>query len=130
MKKSFNLLALSLALVTLAACSTTNNSTTTESSSSSQVSQVKATFTIRESDDKVSKKEVTFTENQTVMDVMKKEFTIEETNGLITSIDGVSQDQATNTYWMYTVNGQVAEKGAAETTLSNGDQVEFYLQAF
>lgn len=132
MKKITNVLALALVLLTLGACSTANNAANTEASSSasSQVESLKATFVIKESDDKVSQKEVTFTQDQTVMEVMKKEFKIEETDGFITAIDGVSQDEASKTYWMYNVNGELAPKGAAETKLSAGDTVEFYLQKF
>ncbi|KXT77125.1 Additional lipoprotein component of putative cobalamin ECF transporter [Streptococcus sp. DD10] len=130
MKKFNNLIVLVLALVTLGACATSNSTNSSQSTSSSHISELKATVTIKESEDKVTKKEVNFTDSQTVMDMMKSEFKIEETNGLITSINGVSQDQSKNTYWMYTVNGKMAEKGASETTLKNGDKVEFYLQAF
>ncbi|HEL2449554.1 TPA: DUF4430 domain-containing protein, partial [Streptococcus suis] len=51
-------------------------------------------------------------------------------NGLITEIDGVSQDTSTNTYWMYKVNGQMADKGAKDLTVANGDEIEFYLETF
>ncbi|HEL2722309.1 TPA: DUF4430 domain-containing protein, partial [Streptococcus suis] len=50
--------------------------------------------------------------------------------GLITEIDGVSQDTSTNTYWMYKVNGQMADKGAKDLTVANGDEIEFYLETF
>lgn len=132
MKKITSLTALALAVVTLAACSTSNTTSTSASleASTSKVEELKATFIIKESEDKVTKKEVTFTQDQTVMEVMKKEFKLEEKDGFITSIDGVSQDEATKTYWMYNVNGEMAPKMASETKLSAGDTVEFYLQKF
>ena len=133
MKKYTSMLALGLTLVSLAACSTSNNSTTSSSSStasSSKTEELKASFVIIESGDKQTKKEVSFTKDQTIMDVMKKEFKIEESNGIITSIDGVSQDEATKTYWMYKVNGEMAPKLAGETKLAAGDTVEFYLEKF
>ena len=131
MKKYTSLLALALALVSLAACSTSNSSTTSSSTaSSSKVEELKASFVIKESDDKQSKKEVSFTKGQTIMEVMKKEVKIEESKGMITSIDGVSQDEASKTYWMYKVNGELAPKLAGETKLSAGDTVEFYLEKF
>lgn len=131
MKKYTSLLALALALVSLAACSTSNSSTTSSSTaSSSKVEELKASFVIKESDDKQSKKEVSFTKGQTIMEVMKKEFKIEESKGMITSIDGVSQDEASKTYWMYKVNDELAPKLAGETKLSAGDKVEFYLEKF
>lgn len=131
MKKIISSFTLVLLATSLVACAPTNQTKTTDTSaSSSKVETLKATFTIKESDEKVTTKEVTFSKDQTVMEVMKKEFKIEEKNGLITSIDGVSQNEATKTYWMYNVNGEMAPKGAAETKLSSGDKVEFFLQTF
>ena len=39
---------------------------------------------------------------------------------MITSIDGHSQDEAKGLYWMYKINGEMAPKGAAETTVKKG----------
>ncbi|HEL2203082.1 TPA: DUF4430 domain-containing protein [Streptococcus suis] len=74
--------------------------------------------------------EVTAEEGDSVMDVLKEHHDIVEDNGLITEIDGVSQDTSTNTYWMYKVNGQMADKGAKDLTVANGDEIEFYLETF
>ena len=51
------------------------------------------------------------------MKVLKANYKIEEKNGMITSIDGHSQDEAKGLYWMYKINGEMAPKGAAETTV-------------
>ncbi|CYU38124.1 DUF4430 domain-containing protein [Streptococcus suis] len=80
--------------------------------------------------DKENRQEVTAEEGDSVMDVLKEHHDIVEDNGLITEIDGVSQDTSTNTYWMYKVNGQMADKGAKDLTVANGDEIEFYLETF
>ena len=54
------------------------------------------------------------------MKVLKANYKIEEKNGMITSIDGHSQDEAKGLYWMYKINGEMAPKGAAETTVKKG----------
>ena len=54
------------------------------------------------------------------MKVLKANYKIEEKNGMITSIDGHSQDEAKGLYWMYKINGEMAPKGAAETTVKRG----------
>ena len=49
---------------------------------------------------------------------------------MITSIDGHSQDKAKGLYWMYKINGEMAPKGAAETTVKKGDKIEFYQEVY
>ena len=64
------------------------------------------------------------------MKVLKANYKIEEKNGMITSIDGHSQDEAKGLYWMYKINGEMAPKGAAETTVKKGDKIEFYQEVY
>ncbi|HEM6178762.1 TPA: DUF4430 domain-containing protein [Streptococcus suis] len=105
----------------LAACTNT-----TEKQSESAI-EVTLQITTK---DKENRQEVTAEEGDSVMDVLKEHHNIVEDNGLITEIDGVSQDTSTNTYWMYKVNGQMADKGAKDLTVANGDEIEFYLETF
>ena len=42
----------------------------------------------------------------------------------------VSQDEAKGLYWMYKINGEMAPKGAAETTVKKGDKIEFYQEVY
>lgn len=130
MKKISSILVLALALISLTACVSQSTSKTSSSSASSIKQEETAHFVIKKSDDKEEKKEVTFTKGQTILEVMQKEFQIKESNGIITSIDGTSQDEAKKTYWMYKVNGEMAPKLAGETPLKKGDIVEFYLETF
>lgn len=127
MKKISSILVLALALISLTACV---SQLTSKTSSSSIQQEETAHFVIKTSDDKEEKKEVTFTKGQTILEVMQKEFQIKESNGIITSIDGINQDEAKKTYWMYKVNDEMAPKLAGETPLKKGDTVEFYLETF
>lgn len=88
-----------------------------------------ATLTVTFTDNTVQQ-EVTFEEGDSVMDVLEDYHEVEESNGMVTAIDGVSQDAASNTYWMYDVNGELAPKGAEEQLLAEGDTIEFYLETF
>ena len=38
-----------------------------------------------------------------------------------TSIEGVEQNEGKNLFWLYYVNGKLAQKGAAEVKLETGD---------
>lgn len=78
----------------------------------------------------MKRKKITIIKDQTLLDALKENFKIEEKSGFITSIDGKTQDQAANKYWLFDVNGKMAEKGAADIHLKKGDTVAFYLGSF
>ncbi|MGT2783801.1 DUF4430 domain-containing protein [Streptococcus merionis] len=134
MKKIFSSLALLLATMTLVACGA-NTSAPTSTSSHPQTTVVdddqtaKATFLVT-ANGKTTEKEVTFEVGDSVMDVLEDNFAAEEEDGMVTVIDGVSQDASKNTYWMYKVNNEMAEVGAESYKLKAGDKVEFYLETF
>ncbi|MGT2799366.1 DUF4430 domain-containing protein [Streptococcus marmotae] len=89
-----------------------------------------ATLKVTFPDDKVVEEKVSFEKDDTVMDILEDYHKIEEQEGLVTSIDGVTQDTAKNTYWMYDVNGELAPKGAKEMQVTDGDTIAFYLKTF
>lgn len=118
MKKVYLFVLGLLFSLVLAGCTQTKNQ---------EPSSATASITIT-ADNHSDTKEVSFETGDTVMDVLEENYSIEEESGMVTSIDGRSQDPATNTYWMYTVNGTLAEKGAAEQVVAEGDTIEFYLE--
>ena len=71
--------------------------------------------------------EITPEENMSLMDAMKENCEIEESDGLITSINGNAQDFEKNIYWFYTINGEFASVGAGEYYPQDGDLIEFDL---
>lgn len=112
------------AFVLLAACQNESKPTTTDNEET-----LTATLTV-EFEDKTDIKEVTFEKDDSVMDILEEYHEVEEEEGMVTAIDGVSQNAAENTYWMYDVNKELAAKGAEETTIQEGDTVTFYLETF
>ncbi|MBF0818539.1 DUF4430 domain-containing protein [Streptococcus acidominimus] len=89
-----------------------------------------ATLKVTFPEDKVVEKTVTFEKDDSVMDILEEHHKVEEKDGLVTSIDDVSQKPEKNTYWMYDVNDELAPKGAKEMHVSDGDTIAFYLQTF
>ena len=80
--------------------------------------------------DKKDSIEVSFEQDDTVMDLLEDHFEVESEAGMVTAINGVSQDASSNTYWMYDINDELAPKGAEEMTISEGDTITFYLETF
>lgn len=133
MKKIFSSTLVLFSVLTLAACtpSTTSAPSTSASASSSEMDDATATATlIVKLPDKTLEKQVTFEVGDSVMDVLDDTVEVEEDNGLVTSIEGVSQDEATSTYWMYKVNDEMAEVGAEQFEVKADDKIEFYLEKF
>lgn len=129
MKRLLRICVSVLSVLVLLGCSTTSNQPTASSQVEETSQLLEATLRIT-TDGQNSTKNVRFEASDSVMDVLEEYYDIEEENGMVTVIDGKSQDPASNTYWMYKVNGSLAEKGAAEQILQEGDDVEFYLESF
>ena len=112
-----------LAVLFLAACGSSSQTAV------EQEEQFQATLVLA-CGDKVDSLEISFEQGDTVMDILEEYFEVESEAGMVTAIDGVSQDAAANTYWMYDINDELAPKGAEEMTISEGDTITFYLETF
>ena len=112
--------------MSLTACGSQGKSTTQPSGSDT------ATITLDfDNDKKVDEtKKITITKDQTLLDALKKNFKVDEKGGFITAIDGKKQDEAAKKYWLFDINGKMADKGAADILLKKGDKVAFYLGSF
>ena len=112
-----------LAVLFLAACGSSSQTAV------EQEEQFQATLVV-DFGDKVDSQEISFEQGDTVMDILEEHFEVESEAGMVTAIDGVSQDAAANTYWMYDIDDELAPKGAEEMTISEGDTITFYLETF
>lgn len=123
-----NLFALA-ALLILTACGQAKTADNAASSASSSASGPTVELVVTKPDGSKSET-VTFEEGDSVLEILDAAYDIEETNGFITAIDGLKQDESKKTYWMYKVNGEVADKGAGELEPKAGDKIEFYQETF
>ncbi|WEL46753.1 DUF4430 domain-containing protein [Enterococcus casseliflavus] len=129
MKKVFVVFMLVSTLLVATGCQ--QASVTPESTQQSSLKQEQGTATIViQNQEAVTSKEVTFRENESLLEVMKENFAIKEKDGFITSIDGISQDQKANLFWVYTVNDEMTDKRAQALFLKNNDTITFDLKAF
>lgn len=74
--------------------------------------------------------EVTAEEGTYLLDVMQENYDIEEEGGFISSIEGHEQDNDNGLYWLYYINDESAEVGAAEYAPEEADQIEWRLESF
>lgn len=131
-------LSLSVLALGIAACSPTNTTSTSSANASSAstatstpAAENQAIVTLTHDGVAVEGSPYTFTfeTGATLMEVLQANLDIEESDGFITSINGLSQDATTNHYWLFNVNGKQSPVGASQDILKSGDVVDFQLEA-
>ncbi len=130
-KKQLLLSGLVLGMFLASGCTTPANEVTlTTTATQESVAPVEQTATIilQEDGKEITKEVVSFEPGAVVFDVMDEHFEIVHQDGFITSIDGMTQDEAANKYWLYDINGEMALKGAKELALQAGDEILFKLE--
>ena len=130
-KKQLLLSGLVLGMFLISGCTTqANEATLTTTTTQESVSPIEQTATIilQEDGKEITKEVVSFEPGAVVFDVMDEHFEIVHQDGLITSIDGMTQAEAANKYWLYDINGEMALKGAKEIALQAGDEILFKLE--
>lgn len=127
MKKLGIVLLLGMSLTLISGCSPTGNTTasSSETTTTSTQEMITVNLKITDNDKEVSNEKVELAETTSLMDLMKSKHQVEEKDGMILAIDDLKQDEQAGYYWTYTINGEWATKGAQDTFLKDGDQVEF-----
>jgi hypothetical protein len=128
MKKLLTLTFTLVTLATLAGCQPNESKTQASSTTSTvEVAKQEAKITLKEDNNQIATKTVQFKTGESLYDAMKANFAIKDEDGFITSIDDHQQDKAKNKYWTYTINGEMAMKGAKDITLKENDTIVFNL---
>lgn len=136
MKKLFFTIFTALtALFVVVGCSNDATSTppkeeTSEVTNEDQEQSIVVTISIDEGAEVITEKEIAIEENAILMDVMKENFDIGEDDGFIYSIEGIEPEAGEQKAWMFFVNDELGEVGAAQYELSPGDHVVFDLQSW
>lgn len=123
-KRLLSILLLLAVAITFVGC---KNNSATDSTTSKEYS-LEATIELIEDGESFKKETLNFNEGEKLLDVMKRNLEVEEKDGFITSIDGHMQDEDSKKYWLYTVNGKMAEVGANQFELRDRDEVVFTLE--
>ncbi|EHI70299.1 DUF4430 domain-containing protein [Streptococcus ictaluri] len=122
MKKGFKTLLLTVLSLSLVACSQGNNAS---QESKKTVANQQVRLIVKEDQDTIDEK-VAFDKGETVLEVLKENYKVQEKDGFITAIDGIEQDTKAQKYWFFKVNGKMADKGANQLKVKDGDKIEFY----
>lgn len=131
MKTRFKLLLLVLASFALVACGSETTGQTTKESTPSSSEVVKQTITLTlETPDGKTEETLSFKKGDTVLDILKAHHEVEETDGFITAIDGIAQDESKGLYWMFDINGTMAPQAASQMELMANDTIRFYQEVF
>jgi len=139
MKKTSNLiLSLLMAVVLMTGCGisetqdrTNSSEKQVESSTAKDKSkEVSANVKVLVAGEEVEDVELAVDNGVILLDAMKENMIIEETDGFISSINGVEQSEKDNKFWIYTANDEEATVGANEYELLDGDQVVWELTEF
>lgn len=129
MKKKMSAWLALLSALFIVGCSTNEQNSADTNEATTQTSQkqeeIAVTVEIEKEDETIDEKEIETTTDETLMQVMQDNFSIEEDGGMITAIGDVEQDEDENMYWTYTIDDEMVNTGANETTLEDSDQVVF-----
>ncbi|MFD1360590.1 DUF4430 domain-containing protein [Lentibacillus salinarum] len=111
-----------------------NLQTATNENTDGELSEDEIRITISQDNGKeyIDEKEIAIEEGAILMDVLQENFYVEteEDGQFITSIERVSAEEDEQKAWIFEVNGEKANVGAAEYELSPGDNVTFDYQAW
>ena len=128
MFKKLSLLIASLFLVGCTTIDSSSNTQTLEESNIEQAQTLEITIQLKINDASDQQKEISAKEGTTALDALKQAYDVKESDGFVTEIDGYANDEATQTYWMYEVNGEMAEVGAGDYLLTDQDTMTWTLE--
>lgn len=100
-------------------------------SSNNAVAKEEITVTISLFNDKKEMKseDISILKGTTLEEAMIENFSAETKNGMITKIDGHEQDESKSKYWLFDVNGEFSNVGAADYELQEKDKVDWKLES-
>ncbi|WP_414839147.1 DUF4430 domain-containing protein [Carnobacterium sp. TMP28] len=135
MYKLKSLLFLGLTVI-LTACGTpatseaTNSQVRPEQASSISIPEtveVTIVFEVDQKEQADMERSLKVEEGTTLLNALNAEYEVEETDGFITAIDGIVQDDSKNKWWLYSVNGEDGTVGAANYKIKKDDQIKWSL---
>lgn len=121
-----------IAVGLLFGCAGNDEDVNSEENATEEVVEESITITISEDEGEevISEDDWDVEEGDILMDVLKDHYDIEEDDGFINSIEGVAPEEEEEKAWMYSINDEMAEVGAAEYEVEADDEIVFDLQSY
>lgn len=85
-------------------------------------------YVLQRNSKQFARKKVHVKQGAVVLTGLKHAWHVRMKKGMVTAIDGRSQNTAKKTYWMYKVDGKEATKGVTQEKVRNHDTVTFNLK--
>ena len=131
--KNFKKYLLGLALITTFTLTSCNNDASKDTPSNEATSQAEAetpqttnveiTIYDKVNDEEILTEEVAL-DSEGLQTYLEKNHKAKFENGMMTELHGISQDEGKNQYWMYYVNGEMAQVGIGDYEAKEGDKIE------
>lgn len=128
--KKYILSFLAITTFTLTSCNNQADTTDKENTTVEAPAETPETTDIKITiNDKVNDKEV-LTEDAAIGEdglekYLEKNHKAVFKDGMMTELEGISQDESANQYWMYYVNDEMADVGIGDYVPKDGDKIEF-----
>ncbi|SHN20122.1 DUF4430 domain-containing protein [Gracilibacillus kekensis] len=122
MKKITQILSIIVLTILLAACG--------EDEAITEEVNVQITITDQTSDTQISNENITVESETTLLTVLEENYNVEVSEeGFLTAIEGHQQNIEEKHYWMYEINGEMANVGIADYEVKDEDHITFDLKA-
>ena len=99
-----------------------------EKASDSQATKVSIVIMDEVNKKEILKEDAEIKKDENLQSYLEKNHKAVFEKGMMTELEGVKQDPAKKQYWMYYVNGKMAEVGIGDYKVNENDKIEFKFQ--
>ena len=106
----------------------TDENKSEEKASDSQATKVSIVLMDEVNNKEILKEDAEIKKNENLQSYLEKNHKAVFEKGMMTELEGIKQDPAKKQYWMYYVNGKMAEVGIGDYKVNENDKIEFKFQ--
>lgn len=99
-----------------------------EKASDSQATKVSIVLMDEVNKKEILKEDAEIKKDENLQSYLEKNHKAVFEKGMMTELEGIKQDPAKKQYWMYYVNGKMAEVGIGDYKVNENDKIEFKFQ--
>ena len=101
---------------------------TEEKASDIQATKVSIVIMDEVNNKEILKEDAEIKKDENLQSYLEKNHKAVFEKGMMTELEGIKQDPAKKQYWMYYVNGKMAEVGIGDYKVNENDKIEFKFQ--